>query len=75
MKYADAIIVLTKAAQNYFKETYGRKTVLIPNGVNNQSSNIGDDITSVCSRRQAPSKSIFQRIHSIASLIHQRPTG
>ena len=46
VKYADAIIVLTKAAQNYFKETYGRKTVLIPNGVNNQSSNIGDDIIS-----------------------------
>ena len=46
VKYADAIIVLTKAAQNYFKETYGRETVLIPNGVNNQSSNIGDDIIS-----------------------------
>ena len=46
VKYADAIIVLTKAAQDYFKETYGRETVLIPNGVNKQSSNIGYDLIS-----------------------------
>ncbi len=31
---ADAIIVLTKADQDYFSETYGRSTVLIPNGAN-----------------------------------------
>ncbi len=30
---ADEVIVLSKAAQNYFRETYGRETVLIPNGV------------------------------------------
>ena len=34
VKYADEIIVLSKAVQNYFQETYGRKTRLIPNGVN-----------------------------------------
>lgn len=33
-KYADSIIVLSKGIQNYFKETYGRDTILIPNGVN-----------------------------------------
>lgn len=33
-KYADEIIVLSEGVQKYFKETYGRKTVFIPNGVN-----------------------------------------
>ena len=32
-KYADEVIVLSKNVQNYFKETYGRDTVFIPNGV------------------------------------------
>lgn len=34
VKYADEIIVLSKSVQNYFQETYGRKTSYIPNGVN-----------------------------------------
>lgn len=34
VKYADEIIVLSKGVQNYFKETYGRETHFIPNGVN-----------------------------------------
>ena len=34
VKYADEIIVLSKGVQNYFKETYGRETRFIPNGVN-----------------------------------------
>ena len=33
-KYADEIIVLSKGVQRYFKDTYSRKTVFIPNGVN-----------------------------------------
>lgn len=33
-KYATEIIVLSKDNQKYFKETYNRETVLIPNGVN-----------------------------------------
>ena len=32
-KYADEIIVLSKGVQKYFKDTYGRETVVIPNGV------------------------------------------
>lgn len=32
-KYADEIIVLSENVRNYFKETYGRDTVFIPNGV------------------------------------------
>lgn len=34
VKFADEIIVLSKGVQEYFKETYGRETKLIPNGVN-----------------------------------------
>lgn len=34
VKYADEIIVLSRGAQEYFKSTYGRETVFIPNGVN-----------------------------------------
>ncbi|MGN0982364.1 MAG: glycosyltransferase family 4 protein [Candidatus Limivicinus sp.] len=33
VKYADEIIVLSRAVQDYFMETYGRKTRFIPNGV------------------------------------------
>ncbi|MEO3135269.1 glycosyltransferase family 4 protein [Turicibacter sanguinis] len=34
VKYADEIIVLSKGVQDYFMDTYNRKTVFIPNGVN-----------------------------------------
>lgn len=34
VKYADEMIVLSKGVQNYFKDTYGRDTQFIPNGVN-----------------------------------------
>lgn len=34
IKCADEIIVLSEGVQNYFKETYGRDTKFIPNGVN-----------------------------------------
>lgn len=33
VRYADEIIVLSKNAQDYFEKEYGRKTVLIPNGI------------------------------------------
>lgn len=33
-KYADEIIVLSEGVQKYFKDTYGRMTTFIPNGVN-----------------------------------------
>ena len=32
-KLADEIVVLSKGVQQYFEDTYGRKTVFIPNGV------------------------------------------
>lgn len=33
VKFAHEIIVLSKAVQDYFRDTYGRETVFIPNGV------------------------------------------
>ena len=33
VKYADEIIVLSKNVQKYFKDTYNRDTIFIPNGV------------------------------------------
>jgi glycosyltransferase involved in cell wall biosynthesis len=33
-KYADEIIVLSKNVQKYFRDTYGRETHYIPNGIN-----------------------------------------
>lgn len=38
VKYADSIIVLSKNVQKYFKDTYNRETVFIPNGVNKPES-------------------------------------
>jgi len=34
VKYADEIIVLSEGVKEYFMQTYGRETVLVPNGVN-----------------------------------------
>ena len=34
VKYANEIIVLSRGVQKYFKETYERDTIFIPNGVN-----------------------------------------
>ena len=34
VKYADSIIVLSESVKQYFKDTYNRETVFIPNGVN-----------------------------------------
>ena len=33
VKFADEIIVLSRGVQQYFRDTYGRETVFIPNGV------------------------------------------
>ena len=43
VKYADEIIVLSEGVQKYFKDTYNRETLFIPNGVNepkNRKANI-----------------------------------
>lgn len=45
VRFADEIIVLSSGAQNYFMETYGRKTQFIPNGVNEPKLRDADKIT------------------------------
>ena len=45
VKYADEIIVLSKGVQDYFKDTYGRKTHFIPNGVDRPEIREADLIT------------------------------
>ena len=46
-KYADEIIVLSKSVQEYFKTTYNRDTVFIPNGIEKPVRKKADEITSV----------------------------
>lgn len=45
VKYADEIIVLSEGVRQYFKETYGRDTRFIPNGVNRPVIREADLIT------------------------------
>lgn len=44
-KYADEIIVLSENVQNYFLDTYGRKTVYIPNGIESAEIKVPSLIT------------------------------
>ena len=44
VKSANEIIVLSRSAQEYFEETYNRKTVFIPNGMNPKESRPADEI-------------------------------
>ncbi len=44
-KCADEIIVLSESAQQYFKETYNRQTVLIHNGISKPDKKDADQIT------------------------------
>ena len=45
VKYADGIIVLSRGVQEYFKSTYNRDTVFIPNGVSRLELRPADEIT------------------------------
>ena len=54
-KCADEIIVLSRHVQDYFYETYNRKTVFIPNGVNKPEKNEADLIKD----RWGPEKNSF----------------
>lgn len=44
-KFADEIIVLSKGVQQYFRDTYGRDTVLIANGVTRPETRDAQQIT------------------------------
>lgn len=45
VKLADEIIVLSKNTQDYFRDTYGRETMFIPNGVNKPEIRPAEKIT------------------------------
>ena len=45
VKFADEVIVLSKGVQQYFKDTYGRETVFIPNGVSKPERREACEIT------------------------------
>ena len=45
VKCADEIIVLSESARSYFKETYNRETILIPNGIDKQKKKDAEEIT------------------------------
>lgn len=45
VKYADEIIVLSENARVYFEQTYGRKTVLIHNGIEKPEKKEAEQIT------------------------------
>ena len=45
VRHADGIIVLSRGVQDYFREKYGRETVLIPNGIDPAESRPADEIT------------------------------
>ena len=44
-RYADEVIVLSEAAHTYFKETYGRETTIIHNGINRPTRKEAELIT------------------------------
>ena len=45
VKYADEIIVLSRGVQQYFRDTYNRDTVMIPNGITRPQLLQADQIT------------------------------
>lgn len=44
-KYADEVIVLSRNVQQYFRDTYGRETRFIPNGVSKPTVLVADEIS------------------------------
>lgn len=45
VRFADKIIVLSRGVQQYFRDTYGRETILIPNGVEKPAFRAAEEIT------------------------------
>ena len=82
VKYADEIIVLSKGVQDYFKETYGRETHFIPNGVNRPQIREASLITLlptptilhqyIRGHSSNNTSETVQRVHSASSVIHQQ---
>ena len=45
VRFADEIIVLSRSVQQYFRDTYGRETVFIPNGISRPEHREAAEIT------------------------------
>ena len=45
VRHADSIIVLSEGVRTYFREKYGRETVLIPNGIDPEKTRAASEIT------------------------------
>ena len=85
VRWADEIIVLSRNVQQYFLDTYGRKTVFIPNGVTKPESAEAEQITKLWGISQGeyilflgrlvPEKGIhylleaFQQVHTDKKLV------
>ena len=61
-KYADEVIVLSKAAYDYFKETYNRETVIIHNGINRPERKEAELITEKFGLRKEEYISVVSRL-------------
>lgn len=48
VRFADEIVVLSQCVKDYFKETYGRETVFIPNGVVRPVARECEEIDRIC---------------------------
>lgn len=77
-KYADEVIVLSKGVQQYFKDTYGRDTHFIPNGVEEpviltpniikEKYNLGKDDYILFLSRIVPEKGLHYLIEAFSKI-------
>lgn len=63
-KYADEIIVLSQNAQDYFKKTYNRDTVIIHNGINKPEKRNAEKITELYTLQKNEYICIISRLTS-----------
>ena len=66
VKYADEIIVLSKGVQNYFKNTYGRETRFIPNGVNSNHNPFTKHLRQPCKKSRTFCMDMYHIVFSNA---------
>lgn len=61
-KYADEVIVLSKSAYDYFKETYNRETVIIHNGISRPDRKEAELITNIYGLKKDEYISVVSRL-------------
>ena len=73
VRFADEIIVLSRNMQEYFKNTYGRSTVWIPNGVNQPEYAAADYITDFYGLKQDEYILFLVVWHKVKALFTKKP--